>query len=314
MELPVHELYTIEGEPGRARDKLTAAMDWLLSPAANGIGERLLRDAYAMHNKPLAIHCSNNFLAVYSPPVALMENAPQKMKFAYDEFRKACPPHAVVIDPRMIEATQFQTPSGEWDSLCLEAILAHEMRHASQDHTEHMKDNLFANEETFDEHVAKMTTILQAAAEKSRESKAYILQTPYQVAAEEHLRKIAEIFYEPLVQHYAKRHTAEYIEKYETDTLAIEGEVQRLKGRAARTQYVDMNERAIEAGKKMSFIAFKEQAADLLAGKRGIAPFSTPPKPWQEFVQDPTRLSLGKWEPNEREHPLIAQHKDGGRN
>jgi hypothetical protein len=53
--LDPRDLYRIAGKQGPMLQRIKEAMNWLLSPKAEGIGEKLLKDAYALHGKPVRI-------------------------------------------------------------------------------------------------------------------------------------------------------------------------------------------------------------------------------------------------------------------
>ncbi|MEZ5691275.1 MAG: hypothetical protein R3D71_06395 [Rickettsiales bacterium] len=60
------ELYKIKGGSEQECARVRESMEFLLSPAAKGIGKNLLRDAYRVHKKPVSIEINNYKDNVYN--------------------------------------------------------------------------------------------------------------------------------------------------------------------------------------------------------------------------------------------------------
>ena len=108
MAVDVKTLFKIVGEEGPALRRVEEAMEWLLSPKAEGIGQKLLHDAHALHGKPLTIavsEASSGYIASE---------------------------HIVRINPHQVENVPFLTAEGVPHKRSLEACIGHEFTHAGQ--------------------------------------------------------------------------------------------------------------------------------------------------------------------------------------
>lgn len=107
MSMDVRALFAIVCDEGPTLERrVQEAMDWLLSPAANGIGEKLLHDAHALHGKPLRI-------------------IPTEMRIT--GYYNSEGEHALLMNPRLIDSI-----TTEGSAMSVETALAHEMTHAGQ--------------------------------------------------------------------------------------------------------------------------------------------------------------------------------------
>ena len=110
MAIDVRLLYKIEGKAGPALQRVEEAMEWLLSPKAEGIGEKLLRDAHELHGKPVTIEVAEG-LTAYNPPHL---------------------GHRINIDPNYITGTTVMDAMGKAYPVSWERTLGHELKHAGQ--------------------------------------------------------------------------------------------------------------------------------------------------------------------------------------
>ncbi len=296
-ELPLHELYTIEGEEGPAKERVKKAMDWLLSPAAEGIGEKLLRDAYVQADKPVVIHVTHSLQSHY-------ENSNGE--------------HTVFINPSMV--VQFIDKKGTTQQLSLEQLLGHELTHAGQD--------IAADPAKMREVTAKFLTAKQDAyknywdhlsAPELKEfstHRTHLKNTPYYAVARHHMNPVIEVGVDANLRTeqrlFSHPDYQEYMQKYEKPALATERQIGTLQGKVGRVNYKD-GSISIEQRYEIEKEILEYQYG--VKNKLGIPPLAHPatknPDFWQKAVKNPEKLKLSKWEPNAHEHPLIAQHTNG---
>lgn len=289
-ELPVQKLYIIEGSGGPAKERVKQAMDWLLSLAAEGIGEELLRKAYARHGKPITIFVTRGPNIFYTN----VENQ-----------------HILGVNPNFVGKLKFFTKDKQVFHPSLEVMMAHELTHATQD----LKPEDFAL-------IGRIDAEVQDDLSKMPEAKAlndyaqYAQNTPYRVLTQLYSKKLAEGELNILLarQDKGKSHPdmRKWAQKFEIETVENENKVAKLRGEPQRATYTDtlLSFDPEEIAKKV--------ALELgIEGKLGIPPLAHPatinPDFWQRAVKNPEKLTLGKWEPNAHEHPLIATHQEGGR-
>ncbi len=286
MAKSLKELYTFTGDTGPTREQAKKTMGWLLSPAAQGLGEKLLRDAYSKTGRPVTICISHTEPSHYANGNA---------------------EHTIILNPSDNANHQIMAADGSWHGQSLEAGLAHELTHAGQDIADRKKwvavyDKL---EKTLP-HTPEIFERLQTL----EDAKTFATNTPYSILAQQYLQQhIGESLAfgnEMLgVQQQHPDYIA-YITKYENPAIANENKVQRLRGEPVRLDYKGY--RPVAGYDEHNAM---EQHASLLNGKVGIAPYAPTPVAegyWQDKIQNPKDLSF-----KTPDHPLLAAHQDGGR-
>lgn len=293
MHIPVHDLYTIIAETPAGHARVQQAMDWLLSPAAEGIGEKLLRDAYARTGKPVKLAAHSNNIAHYM-------NADGE--------------HTVYLPLEHTFNMVFKDKNGVPFQLGYEQLIGHELVHAGQD---------FADPEFYNQVNNTMVALhdkltKQAVQSQSKEAmrtgrQHYIkaVNTPYYFMAMHHIKpliplncSIAEKTEELLNNH--PQHL-ENIEKYEKPALAVERRIGELLGLPNRHVYTDASI-SHEGRQALEERTLKEHCG--VKAKLGIPPLAhTTPNDetfWQNAIRNPASIKLEK-----PAHPLIGVHMSG---
>ncbi len=111
--MDVRALFRIVGEEGPALRRVEEAMEWLLSPKAEGLGQQLLHEAHALHGKPLTIAVS---------------------KAASNGYLNALGEHTIHINPHHVEQIALSAADGAAHLMSVERCLGHEMTHALEEH------------------------------------------------------------------------------------------------------------------------------------------------------------------------------------
>ncbi len=205
MKVPLQELYKIEGEAGPLLERTKAAMEWLLSPHAKGIGEGLLRDAHTLHQKPVTIEVIKGIDTVYT--------------------RNNEGLHKILFDP---EGTPWSP----------ESLLAHELTHAGQNLSGKFSRAAQARlEEIFLE-------ILPPYRESISTHIKGFENTPYHHEALRHQKAIQDILDTKIMPKLKSKSMAdplwaEYIEKCEAPAVANQNKVAYLRGEPELEHYMD---------------------------------------------------------------------------
>lgn len=223
--MDIRSLFKIVGEEGHLLTQVKSAMEWLLSPTAEGIGEKLLRDAHALHGKPLTVIVSET-----------LENAYHTAKHA----------HIIVINPKIIEKLGIRTAEGTLHAASMERVLAHELVHAGQ---------------TFDKDILMQAFISQIELAVKTEAKGMSAQeeaiwnmanSAYKrgdkAAAKMHFRKWANAIPQAEIEEATRKfnaalskdeHFSKMVEAYETQAVEVENRVAHIKGEAQRHGYIN---------------------------------------------------------------------------
>ena len=289
-KIQMRKLYRLEGEAGPLLEHTEAAMDWLLSPKAEGIGKKLLKDAHRVHGKPVTIR------AAAEHPLGCI--------YVPDH-------HYIFMNPEFVDHLTFKTVEGKEFNPSLEVVLAHELAHAGQ-------AGLIETGQLVAELQGKFVEKLMRIADARKDTKAYQLtakNTPYKSIAKQRIKSWMDEFAEisrkefpSLIQHPDYQR---FVEKYEVAAVTTENKIAKLQHGPYRAGYWDANISAEGETKQLAqFGEILEQAAEV-EKKTGIAPLSHEPakKLWQEYTKNGSEFQLTK-----PDHPLLAVHKDGGRN
>jgi hypothetical protein len=293
MEIPLHDLYRLEGEAGPAMERVKEAMHWLLSPKAEGIGEKLLRDAHELHDKPVRI---------------LINSSPE---MGYTNIGGQ---HTIITNPNFLKEIKLPKPNGELCAMSEERMIAHELVHAGQ-------------QGVTSEVEAKLGDLMVNAAMKANSH-----LTPDEVFKQgiPILKAMGETYYEPARQHIinyvdtvalpinetvlAHLHSdpefISYVKEIEEPAMKVENQIATLRGEPLITQYNVGHQISPEIQREMSINQLAE-SIDVHIKPKLNTPYNqinVKPSSWQDYIKDPARLTIQK-----TEHPLIATHKDGGR-
>ena len=214
METPEEDLYCITGEEGLDLASVKAALDCLLSPRTNNIGEKLLRRAYALHGRPLEI-CVTGLVSTgnYNDGVH----------------------HAVVINPDELKTYRFIAEDGTAFSPSLEVVLAHEMDHASREIPQNIKDKYSVSEKRAKEArkpPAKLKAHIQVAKSSMFQSITNLAIHGIMGYTNEETDQL-HTFFKSDVDRCA------WVEAYEVPAVATENQVATMLGQKKRLNYYD---------------------------------------------------------------------------
>jgi len=215
--------YPIIGEEGPLLERTKATMAWLLSPEANGIGEKLLRDAYALHKEPLCIYVTQDRNTAYLN---------KDKKFS----------HMLAWNPIYNDSLRHISDDGTLFTPSQESILAHELVHAGQPITR----KEFIRLEKVPEAVGRR---LNNSKEGHALDKAFTRHmedaknAAYQSQANESIRQAVEVLVtsNKMLDKAEHEHPdyIDWVNKYETQAVAAEREVARLRGEPQRANYTE---------------------------------------------------------------------------
>ena len=287
MEIPVHDLYVLKGEAGPWMERTKEALRWLLSPEAEGVGEKLLRDAHALHGKPVTIGCDPLLQTAYHNELG----------------------HLVNLNHAEFDLLKFKASDGSYYVPSLESVLAHELEHAGQVVPPELQNEIKAlHAEVSTDTAIKHIEIVRAVMEHS----ARAVGSPYQASTNYHIAQTVDhsLALTKANEAAVSRHPvyAEYVKTYELPAVATERHVSALRGEPLRADYaggsVDYD--------KLRTLSIKRGQLQTGVASKPLLLTSPPPKlreqPWAEYIQNGGTFKLAS-----KEHPNIATHVDGGR-
>ncbi len=297
MEIPVHELYTIEGKAGPAFERVKEAMHWLLSPDSGNIGEKLLRDAHAVHGKPVRIAVRTT----------------TEMGFTTLEGHPT-----IITNPNFLKHMKLAHPNGVLHAMSEERMLAHELVHAGQrkatPEIEAKLDEFMLNASmkanahlTPDQLFQQSVPLIKAMGETHYEpAMQHIVQYVDSVGLQTNEATLAHLHNDPEFIAYTK--------EFEEPAMEMENKVAALRGEPLIAKY-NVGHIIPADLKRRAMIDQLSEAYGLHQKPRLETPFAAkkPISSWQEYVKNPAELRLSKWQKPEHEHPFIAKHEDGGR-
>lgn len=221
MTVDVRTLFKIVGEEGSALRRVEEAMEWLLSPKAEGIGEDLLRRMHVVHNKPVTISVSATGLT------------------GYDGLG-----HVLHINPPHIAGMSLKSADGISHGISIERELGHELQHATE------------SPEIYLPACRRMALLRDLAADKAKQSIPMQQRVKHSMilarvksardyeTAERHIMQYVDEAALPLVPKVmdALRESEEFaklLEKIEAPAVAIENRIAALRGEPMRpTDYL----------------------------------------------------------------------------
>lgn len=272
MDIHPRTLFNIAGKDGPARRRVTEAMEWLLSPEADGIGEQLLRDAYALHRKALTIAVSAKGENGYS-----------------DEMGE----HTIRIDPQELS---IPATDGTPHIMSVERRLGHEMKHAGQKRTDCGVTEIVLLEHqigtTLQSHLAPGQ---QAAQQKYLDD---AMEAPDYDTARKHLETYVDHVALPLQKAIDRELSAHpdykrHIQEFEMPAMEVENRIAVLRGEPIRSEHMSSHRIAPEKRREMILDDLSNvmelQHKPRLAVK---ATQRTDGKPWAESVSDRSSRKL----------------------
>jgi hypothetical protein len=240
MAVDVRTLFKIVGEEGPVLRRVEEAMEWLLSPKAEGIGQKLLHDAHELHGKPITIIAST---------------VEQNGYYAEGHLAK--------INPNHLAAITLKAADGTSHAFSVERSLAHELTHAGQrEATAEAEHALEAINERAQAaaiaHLDKQALIEQAShlikaneAPDYHTARQHIADYVDQVALPQHAEVMRHIHNDP--------EFIRYVTTMEPAPVAIENRVAALRGEPLRTDYTTAHEIAPEALREIMIDEFSNQ-------------------------------------------------------
>ncbi len=213
MKTNTQNLYRIVGEEGASLERLKEAVAWLLSPKAEGIGQKLLEDAYALHGKPVTINVS------------------QIADDAYDHVT-----HAIDINPDNLQKMSF----GASQHVSVEGTLAHELTHSGQTR---IKEGLAKVEklkgEILDSHLQQFPDALKPQDELMKKVTEATDAKSASAYSQQYLEEVARFNEELERKLHAHPKYIEFIREFEDPAVAVQNNVARLRGEPLRTNYLN---------------------------------------------------------------------------
>lgn len=220
MGVDIKALYKVVGEEGPILKRVEEALAWLLSPKAEGIGEKLLRDAHALHGKPVTIVATTTEQTAY-----------------YNMLGE----HAVKINPKHIAGVTLKAADGTSHVMSVERTLAHELVHAGQkEATVEVENALEAIKVRAQTKAMERFSEQEIAQSQSHLTKA--LDAPdYHTArkhVEEYVDKVAlPMNTETMAHLHADPEFVQYTQTLEVPAMAVENRVAQIRGEPVRGDY-----------------------------------------------------------------------------
>ncbi|MEK6747056.1 MAG: hypothetical protein AABY33_08510 [Pseudomonadota bacterium] len=216
----IENLFKIVGEEEPEFQRVKEAMEWLISPKAAGIGQKLLRDAYALRGKPLTIEVS------------------KEAQTAYLDLNGE---HTIRINPHNAEKTTILDNNGKSVQMSVERALAHEMKHSGQDGLQEATNNKTILEDKISNFYKPNFTPEQKSA--ISEDMARAMESPDYETARQHLAKYVDQFAVPKQKAVSRELFAhpeyiEYVKKFEMPAVEVENQIAVLRGEPARITYL----------------------------------------------------------------------------
>jgi hypothetical protein len=249
MSIPLHELYVLKGEAGPALERVKNALAWLVSPKAEGIGEKLIRDAHALHGKPVNIEVSS---------------------LGSNGYHYLLGDHKLIINPEHVDLMKIRDLNGTLQPVSLERLLAHELTHAGQPLAkETFNQQWQLQQRIFNELVGRLPEAERAAIyepiERALETDTAQAMRPH---IEEHFNRAGKLEYKAKEMLANDPSYQSYIEEFEVPAMKNENLVARMRGEPHRTDYLNGYEITPEAERKM---AVDEMIERFLEAKQAVA-------------------------------------------
>jgi hypothetical protein len=233
MATDVKKLFKIVGEEGPALRRVEEAMEWLLSPKAEGIGEQLLHDAHALHGKPITIAVS---------------------KEAGSGYLNAIGEHTIRLNPHHVEKISILAADGSSHAMSVERCLGHELKHAGQPR---MEEGV-VEKMLLETHIgaARQSTLTpeQQANEFAHLFKA--LDAPDYHTAMAHLEHHVDKAVIPMQlavdkELFAHPDYIKHVEEFEMPAIRVENQIATLRGEPTRTDYTSSHQITPENRRQM---------------------------------------------------------------
>ncbi len=218
MAVDVRSLFRIVGEAGSpALRRVEQAVEWLLSPAAEGLGEKLLRLAHELHGEPLLIEASEHGQNAYFLD------------------------HKIRINPRHVDMAHIRNADGVLQPTSLEGAIAHELTHAGQkDFIEAALKRAAVEAEFQGKYMSRFSPEeITAHNELLAQAMAAPDQQAGRALIEQYVNKVSVPMGKALNAQVAQHpEFIDYVERMEIPAIENENKVLKIKGLPTRSDYV----------------------------------------------------------------------------
>ncbi len=275
MALDISTLFKVIGEDGPALRRVEEAVAWLLSPKAEGIGKQLIRDAHALHGKPVTIVATATEQTAY-----------------YNLLGE----HAVKINPTHISGVTLKGADGTAHVMSVERTLAHELKHAGQaEATVDVENALEAMQMRAHQKTLSRFSETEIAEQQAPLIKA--MEAPDYHAAQKHVADYVDQVALPqqseTMHHFHHDpEVVDYIAKIEAPAVEIENQVAVLRGEPVRTDYMHAHDIDPKMARQMMIDEISNQL-ELHAKPKIEAPARADGKSWANALGDRTGRKLG---------------------
>jgi hypothetical protein len=249
MVIDVKTLFKIVGEEGPALRRVEEAIEWLLSPKAEGLGQKLLHDAHALHGKPLTIAVSEASSG-YIPGE-----------------------HIVHLNPHQVENVSFLTAEGVPHKRALEGCIGHELKHAGQARLqEGAAEKAMLEGKIGDAYRGRLTAEQSYTLHEQRRN---IFEAPNYHTARQHLEKYVDETLLPMMEAtdrelFAHPDYIKHVQEFEMPAIEIENRIATLRGEPIRADYASTH--IIPPEQKREMIIEELSTAMQLGKKPRLAP------------------------------------------
>lgn len=214
-------LYKIEGGTAEEQRQVQAAMDYLLSPQAWGIGKNLLNKAYKLHKKPVIIRIND------------------KDMIGYGDFGGE---NTVSINFDQLNCSDYVDYKGNSYKPSLESQLAHELTHAGQ---KNIVNAFFQRIEL--ENMATLEIIGQDGAKKWNKILLDVVSSKTYESAMQKLENFVDNFLIPVTPNIIenmsnRKEFIKHIEDIEKPAVSIERLVSSAQNSGIRKDYINTPE------------------------------------------------------------------------
>ncbi len=285
MPVDIKTLYKVVGEDTSALKKVEEAIAWLLSPKAEGIGEKLLRDAHDLHGKPITIVATATKETGYTN---LLEE------------------HTVQINPKHIAGVTLKAEDGTEHIFSIERVIAHELTHAGQrEATKEIENKLTEITTRAETNAMSHFSETEIAEQQSHLNKA--LESEDYHTARKHVVDYVDKTLLP-IQTKAMQYLhndpefIKYMERLEVPAVVMENKIATLRGEPLRYNYATSHDVKPETLREMMI----DQLSEVLE-------IHTKPKIAEDTQLWVTKVTSGTNGMPTKSHPRIANHKDGGK-
>ena len=224
MAVDVKTLFKIVGEEGPALRRVEEAIEWLLSPKAEGIGQKLLHDAHALHGKPLTVAVS---------------------KEATNGYLNALGEHTIRINPSHVEKVTISAADGTSHLMSVERCLGHEMKHAGQARVqEGAAEKMLLETQVYTRLQSHLTPEQQAA---QYEHMVNALEAPDYHTARRHLGTYVDQVVIPMQdavdrELFVHPDYQKFLHEFEMPAIEVENSIATLRGEPVRSNYTSSHQ------------------------------------------------------------------------